>query len=76
MLSEISQQRKTNTVQSQLYKGSEKKKYPHRYRNQIGCYQRQGVVVSEICEGGQKVQTSNCKINKSWGCNIQHGDYS
>ena len=27
-------------------------------------------------EGGQKVQTSSCKINKSWGCNVQHGDYS
>ena len=27
-------------------------------------------------EGGQEVQTSSYKINKSWGCNIQHDDYS
>lgn len=27
-------------------------------------------------EVGQKVQTSGSKINKSWGCNIQHGDCS
>ena len=27
-------------------------------------------------EANQKVQTSNCKIDKSWGCNVQHGDYS
>ena len=26
--------------------------------------------------GGQKVQTSRGKINKSWGYNVQHGDYS
>ena len=25
--------------------------------------------------GGQKVQTSSYKINKSWGYNVQHGDY-
>ena len=27
-------------------------------------------------EGGQKVNTSSYKINKSWGYNVQHGDYS
>ena len=27
-------------------------------------------------EGGQKVQTSSSKINKSLGYNVQHGDYS
>ena len=27
-------------------------------------------------DGGQKLQTSSYKINKSWGCNVQHGDYS
>ena len=25
-------------------------------------------------EGGQKVQGSSYKINKSWGDNVQHGD--
>ena len=29
-----------------------------------------------MSEGGQKVQISRYKINKSWRCNIQHGDYS
>ena len=24
---------------------------------------------------GQKLQTSSYKINKSWGYNVQHGDY-
>ena len=24
----------------------------------------------------QEVQTSTYKINKSWGCNVQGGDYS
>ena len=32
--------------------------------------------VGEMGEGGQKVQTSSYKINKSWGCNVQHVDYS
>lgn len=30
----------------------------------------------EIGEGGQMIQTSGCKISKSWGGNIQHGDCS
>lgn len=25
---------------------------------------------------GQKIQSSGYKINKSWGCNVQHGNYS
>ena len=33
-------------------------------------------VGGKMGEGGQKVQISRYKINKSWGCNIQHGDYS
>ena len=32
--------------------------------------------VGEMGEGGQKVQTSSYKINKSWGYNVQHGDCS
>ena len=27
-------------------------------------------------EGGQNVHISSYKIDKSWGCNVQHGDYS
>lgn len=30
--------------------------------------------MSEMEEGGQEVQTSNHKINKSWGYNVHHGD--
>ena len=32
--------------------------------------------VGQMDEGGQKVQNSNYKISKSWGRNVQHGDYS
>ena len=31
--------------------------------------------VGKMGEGGRKVQTSSCKINKSWGSYVQHGDY-
>ena len=27
---------------------------------------------SEMGEGDQEIQTSRYKINKSWGCNVQH----
>ena len=27
-------------------------------------------------EGSHKVQTSTCKINKYWGCNVQHDNYT
>ena len=30
---------------------------------------------SKMGEGGQKVQTSSCKINKIRKCNAQPGDY-
>lgn len=30
----------------------------------------------KMSEGSQKVQTSTYKINKLWGCNIHHVDYS
>ena len=26
-------------------------------------------------KGDQKVRTSSYKTNKSWGCNVQHGDH-
>ena len=32
--------------------------------------------VAEMGEGSQKVQTSSYKINKSWECNVQHGNSS
>ena len=27
-------------------------------------------------EESQNVKTPSYKINKSWGCNVEHGDYS
>ena len=32
--------------------------------------------VGELGEGGQKVQTSSYKLNKFWGHDVQHDDYS
>ena len=32
--------------------------------------------VSKMGEGSQKVQIASYKVNKSQGCNVQHGDYS
>ena len=32
--------------------------------------------VGKMGAEGQMVQTSSYKINKSWGCNVQHGDCS
>lgn len=32
--------------------------------------------VGKLNVDGQKVQTCSYKINKYWGCNIQHDDYS
>ena len=34
-----------------------------------------GVGDGELDEGSQKVQTSNYKINKYLGCNVQYDDY-
>ena len=48
----------------------------HRYRGQIGGCQRWRVGGGEMGEGSQNSQTSSYKINKSGGCNVQHGDYS
>ena len=55
--------------------------WTRRYREKITHCQRwevevEGWRVGKICEGGQKVQTSSYNINKSWGCNVQHGDYN
>lgn len=32
--------------------------------------------VDKIAEDSQKAQISSYKMNKSWACNIQHGNYS
>ena len=45
-------------------------------REEIGGCQRGWVGDGQMGEGGQKEQTSSDIINKSWGYNVQHGDYS
>ena len=35
-----------------------------------------GSGVGKIGEQGQEIQTCSHKINKSWGYNVHHGDYS
>ena len=50
----------------------QKKKNELTETEQIGDCQRQGM--EEMKEDGQKVQTSSYKINKFWGCNVQHDD--
>ena len=32
--------------------------------------------MGQMGEGGQKIQISTYKINKSWGYNVQYGGYS
>lgn len=51
------------------YKKNLKKKKPNSKRRQQtdGC-QRWGLGWEKMGEMIQNVQTSNCKINKSWGC--------
>ena len=49
----------------------------HIHREQMDGYQKLGWGwVGEMGEVGQKVQASSYKINKSGGCNVQHGNYS
>ena len=33
-----------------------------------------GMWVGDVGEGSKKVQIVSYEINKSWGCNVQHGD--
>ena len=53
------------------------KKQIHGERDQTCAYQRQWEEdeVGELDEGSQKAQTFNCKINKYWGCHVQHDKY-
>ena len=48
----------------------------HGYREVVGGCQKGQVGRGEMSKGGQKLQTSSCKISKSWRYDVQHGDYS
>ena len=83
MLSEISQTEKDiykiphdHTYSGILNTERETKSWTHRYGGKIAGCQRWGFGGSEMGESSQTEQTSSYKINKSWGCNVQHGDYS
>ena len=45
----------------------------YKIRKQIGGCQRGR---KKMDEGGQRVQICRYKMNKFWGYNVQHGDYS
>ena len=68
MLSEISQTEKDKHHVISLICGT-KNKQTHRYRQQVGGCQRQGVGEKWV-KGGQKVQTPSYTINKLWRCNV------
>ena len=65
-----------NTIRSHLYVESKKQKYKLvDTENRLVVARGGGRRVGKMGEGGQKVQTSSYKINKSQRCNIQYGDY-
>ena len=45
-------------------------------RKKDGCQMGGDWGMGEMDEGDQKIQTSIYKVNKSWACNVSHGDYS
>ena len=75
MLSEISWTETDKYFMISLIYGIIKKKKLVE-RDKICGYQREGVGVWELDEGGKKVQTSRYKINKSCESNVQHDDYT
>ena len=87
MLSEISQ-RKKNTACSHLHVEFYffiylflhmeflKLKPRSDTENRLMATRGGGWEVAKMGERESTVQNSICKINKSWGCNVQQGDYS
>ena len=76
MPSEISQ-RKTNTVCYHLYVEPIKQiTQVYRYRTDWWLPEAESSGVGKMGEKSQKVKISSYEINKSWGCKVQHGDYS
>ena len=52
------------------------KNQTHSDREQTGGCHWRWVRGGQMGEVDQKVPTSSSKINRSWGCDVQHGDYS
>lgn len=44
--------------------------------NRVVVAEGRGCGVGEMGERVQKIKTSSYRINKSWECIVQHGDYS
>ena len=63
-------------MSSKKNKQQQKQKPKTLSREQIGGCQGQGEERAKMGKGGQKVQISSYKINKSWGCTVQCGDYN
>lgn len=64
-------QRKTDTAWSHSYVKLRKEKNPtnQAYRQRTDWRLPQGRGGREMGEGGQPIQSSSCKVNKSWACN-------
>ena len=80
-LREISQTEKDKYCMISLFcailinKQTNKNTGAHGYREQI-VVAWGGSWGDKTGEGGQKVPISSYEVNKSWGYNVQHGDYS
>ena len=78
MLTEVKSDRERQIPYDLIYMWNKKKKKPelmHTEKRLVVARARTWGM-DQTDEGGQKVQTSSYKISKSWGCNVQCGDYS
>lgn len=69
MLSEVRQRDKYHYDLTYMQNLNKKKTQAHRYRDQIGGWERLGV-------GGEQAQEVQTSSYKSGGCNVQHGNFS
>ena len=57
-------------IKHTLFKKTMIKSQVHRYREQTGNYQRQGVGSGQNRWRGSKITNFHLQINQSWGCNV------
>ena len=74
MMSEISQTEKDKYCVISLFMWNKKTPKLIDTETRLKANRRQKVWVGEKGEGDKQVQIA--VISKSWGCNVQHGDYS
>ena len=76
-LSEIYQTEKDKYCMISLICGIlKKKKNLIETKNRLVVARGKGWGMGEMAECGQRVYIASYKVNKFWGCNIQHDDYS